>query len=211
MKFVGRFFILSLVAITLSRAVFAVTPSPATARLTIDDSTCSGTVVAPTVILSAAHCFKEPEDEFGSIMLLPPKPLPTTMLVDGYKVYIQAIVFDGNDHALVKVSFFFKDYALLAKMPGVGAHVYYWGNPDGIRNVYREGYVTSYDHSEMVMDVNGFFGDSGAGIFDESGKLIGVMSYINVHRHQGTSFRLMGAYPLEFTPLQYSMMGVTPP
>lgn len=187
--------------------------APVTARLTIDKATCSGTVVAPNVILSAKHCFVEEVDEeiaemFGLSII---KPLPTEMLVDGFKVYILAIVFDESDHALVKTDHFFKEFATLGKRPDVGAHVHLWGNPVGVHNVYREGYVTSYSHGEMVMDMNGFFGDSGAGIFDADGKLVGVMSYIAAQRHQGLVFRLMGSYPMDFTPLQYSMMGVTAP
>jgi hypothetical protein len=209
MKFLGRLFLCVLMIVALARVATAIEPSPATARLTIDGATCSGTVVAPSVILSAAHCFEEEENELG--FRIPPAAAPTSMLVDGYKVYIEAIVFDDADHALVKVIFVFKDHAQLGQRPAVGAPVHYWGNPAKINNVYREGYVTSYHHSEMVLDVNGFFGDSGAGIFDASGKVVGVMSYISTHPHQGLVFRLMGAYPLEFTPLQYSMMGVTPP
>jgi len=210
MKYLGRLFLAGVMLLSFMHQAFAVTPSLSTARLTIEDATCSGTVVAENVILSAAHCFKEQPPDLPFIML-PPRPLPTTMLVDGFKVYILAIVFDDNDHALVKVDHFFKEHATLAKPAPVGARVHYWGNPAGVNDVYREGYVTSYEHSAMVMDVNGFFGDSGAGIFDESGHVVGVMSYIEAHAHSGLVFRLMGAVPLEFTPLQYSMMGVTAP
>ena len=185
-----------------------------TAQLVIDGATCSGTVVAPSTILSAAHCFRDDDDPIAKMfgIPVPPKPLPKEMLVDGYKVYIEAIVFDEADHALVKVIFVFKDHSDLAsRRPDVGAKVHYWGNAAKLNNTYREGYVTSYIHGEMQMDVNGFFGDSGAAIFDESGKVAGVMSYISTHPHAGLTFTLMGAYPLEFTPLQYTMMGVTAP
>lgn len=181
-----------------------------TARLTIDEVTCSGTIVAPNVILSAEHCFKEQPAEFPFIEL-PEKPLPTTMLVDGYKVYILGIVFDENDHALVKVNIFFHAGAVLAKPPAVGTHIYYWGNPAGVNSVYREGYVSNYLHGEMVLDVNGFFGDSGAGIFNPDGKVVGVMSYLHALEHNGRTFKLMGVEPLEFTPLQYDLMGVSAP
>jgi hypothetical protein len=213
MKFIGRLFLCGLMAFALLRVAAAGPSSATTARLDIDGATCSGTIVAPSVILSAAHCFEDadvdPIDKFFGHVV--PTPPPTSMLVDGYKVFIESIVFDDADHALVKVIFIFKDHAQLGKMPEVGAKVHYWGNPAKVNDVYREGYVTSYHHSEMLMDVNGFFGDSGAGIFDESGKVVGVMSYISPHRHDGLVFRLMGAYPLEFTALQYSMMGVTAP
>ena len=192
--------------LTLPFAVNAAQPLT-TMRLDFPDGTCSGTVVAPSVVLSAGHCFEEDENEWGL-----PLPAPTSMLVDGYKVKILAVVFDDNDHALVQVEFKFKQYAKLVKAPAVGAHVHYWGNPAGINNVYREGYVTSYKHAAMMMDINGFFGDSGAGIFDDAGNVVGVLSFISAYPHQGLTFTLMGAAtPLEFTPLQYDMMGVTPP
>jgi trypsin-like peptidase len=214
MKFIGRLFLCTLMALALMRNCTA-GPAPVTARLTIAGATCSGTVVAYNVILSAQHCFvDEEEDDLYKILGLPtpPKPpLPSTMKVDGYTVEIVGLVFDDNDHALVKVGFTFKDFAKLGSRPAVGAHVHYWGNPAGVNNVYREGCVTGYHHGDMVIDVNGFFGDSGAGIFDEDGKVVGVMSSIEFHRHQGLTFRLMGASELEFTPLQYSMMGVAVP
>jgi S1-C subfamily serine protease len=211
MKFIGRLFLCGLAALALAKACTAEpTSSMTAARLTIDGATCSGTVVAPSTILSAAHCFQD--DDPIALLLGHVAPVPTELLVDGYKVYIEAITFDGADHALVKVIFVFKDHAQLAhQRPDVGAKVHYHGNPAKVNNVYREGYVTSYDRGDMVMDVNGFFGDSGAGVFDESGKVVGVVSYMGVHQHQGVIFKLMGAYPLEFTPLQYSMMGVTAP
>jgi Trypsin-like peptidase domain len=205
MKFIGRILLCGLMVLALARATLAY--PPVTARLDFDDGTCSGTVVAPTVILSAAHCFQAEENErLGFIT-----PPPTEMKVDGYKVKILVVVFDDNDHAMVKVDFTFDDYARLGPRPDVGARVHYWGNPAKINNVYREGYVTSYHHSDMVMDINGFFGDSGAGIFSSSGKLVGVLSYLDDKHAQNRTFRLMGAQEIEFTALQYRMMGVTAP
>jgi V8-like Glu-specific endopeptidase len=191
--------------LTLPFAVNAQT----TARLDFNDGTCSGTIVAPNVILSAAHCFEEEEDVMSYFGLAPQR---TTMKVDGYQVKILAYVSDDNDHELVRVDYTFKQYSRLAKLPAVGAHVHYWGNPAGINNVYREGYVTGYHNSAMMMDINGFFGDSGAGIFNSEGNVVGVISFIQVHPHGGLKFSLMGAAtPLEFTALQYDMMGVVAP
>jgi hypothetical protein len=208
-KFVGRLFLAAMIVVSLAHQALA-QPVPVTARLTIDSATCSGTVVAPNVILTAKHCLVAPPPEFPFLVEIP-KPEPTTMLVDGFKVYILATVYDDNDHALVKVDHFFKDFAVLSPPAPVGTKVHYWGNPAGVNDVYREGYVSSYEHSAMVMDVNGFFGDSGAGIFDTNGRVVGVMSYIAAYGHSGLVFRLMGSYPFEFTPMQYTMMGVSPP
>jgi V8-like Glu-specific endopeptidase len=213
MKFIGRLFLFAVTSLALIQACSA---GPSTAQLTINGATCSGTIVAPSAILSAAHCFKgedeEDDDDPIAKFLGHVSPPPTFMTVDGYKVFIEAITYDDADHALVKVIFTFKEYSQLShERPAVGGKVHYWGNAAGRTNTYREGYVTSYVKGEMVMDVNGFFGDSGAGIFDESGKVAGVVSYLTTNRREGMTFKLMGAYPLEFTPLQYSMMGVSPP
>ena len=203
----GRLWLLMVAALALVSQAFAgSSPTLTTARLDFDYGTCSGTVVGPQTILTAGHCLKEEENELGF-----EEPPPDTMKVDGYKVTILAVVFDEADHALVKTDFVFKDWSKISRPPPVSAVVHYWGNPDGISHVYREGYVTSYTHGAMVMDVNGFFGDSGSGIFDEDGDLVGVMSFIQIKKYNGLLFRLMGAYPLEFTPLQYAMMGVVAP
>ena len=209
MKFIGRVFLFTLMAVALIKTA---TAAPVTAQLVVGGATCSGTVLAQSTILSAAHCFRD-EDPLAELFGgAPARPLPTEMLVDGYRVYIETIVFDDADHALVKVIFRFKEHATLAhQRPPVGARVHYWGNAAKLSNTYREGYVTSYVHGEMQMDVNGFFGDSGAGLFDDDGDVVGVLSYLSYRKHEGLGFKLMGDYPLEFTPLQYSMMDVTPP
>ena len=173
----------------------------AAVRLDIAEGTCSGTVVAQNVILSAGHCFKDDDEDDLSDM-------PTSMLVNGMEVKILAIVLDGNDHALVRVDFSFPSWVLIGVPPKPGTHVHYWGNPAGINNVYREGYITHYNHSAMMLDVNGFFGDSGAGIFDAFGHVVGVIGFINVSHHDGRAFTLMGADALEFTRQQYVLMGV---
>lgn len=213
MKFLGRIFLCGLMALALAKATLAGPSGATTAQLVINGAVCSGTVMAPSTILSAAHCFKDDDDDDPIAKFLGHvSPVPTDMTVDGYKVFIEAITYDDADHALVKVIFVFKDHAQLAhERPAVGGRVHYWGNAAKLNNVYREGYVTSYLHSEMRMDANVFFGDSGAGIFDESGKVVGVVSYLTYSQHAGVGLKFMGAYPLEFTPLQYSMMGVTPP
>ena len=175
-------------------------------RLEIPDGICSGTVVTPSVILSAGHCFGDVrEEDQGKEAKKEP---PTSMKINGRTVKILAVVLDGNDHALVHVDFVFPYVAHLGRKPRTGAHVHYYGNPAGLDLIYREGYVASYRHSAMMLNINGFFGDSGAGIFDEFGEVIGVMNFINPHESRGLVFSLMGVDALEFTPQQYMMMGL---
>src|SRR5271154_3619660 len=144
-----KIFALALLMSLCTFVAQAYEPTTTAARLDFEDGTCSGTIVAANTILSAGHCFEDEEDELGYT------PPPETMKVDGYTVKILAVTFDDNDHALVKVDYTFHKFAKLGKPPSVGAHVHYWGNPVGMKNVYREGYVTGYSHSEMMMNVNG--------------------------------------------------------
>jgi Trypsin-like peptidase domain len=184
-------------------------------RLQMGHGICSGTVVGPSVILTADHCFTEtaPDDKSSDgpdvLSILKPSSPPTTMLINGRDTKIIAIVSDHNDHALVEVDYIFDHVATLSVRPiVVGSHIHYWGNPDGLVLVYREGYVATFIHELMMLDVNGFFGDSGSGVFDDNGHVIGVINTIDSAEHQGLKFSLMGSDKLEFTVQQYEMMGI---
>ena len=193
-------------------------------RLDVTDGTCSGTVVAPTIILTAAHCFEEdtsPKEDTSIKVKSSPKKKKeadhkkdetadpnTSMKINGRETKIISIVSDGNDHVLVEVDHVFENYAVIGARPIAGDHIHFWGNPARLNMVYREGYVSHFIHGMMMMNVNGFFGDSGGGIFDDSGHIVGVINIINVHPYMGVMFSLMGSDPLEFTDQQYQMMGV---
>ena len=56
----------------------------------------------------------------------------------------------------------------------------------------------------MLYDVNGFSGDSGAGVFDQSNRLTGVISYLTIRY----SFSMMGGYAMNFTPEQLRYAGI---
>jgi V8-like Glu-specific endopeptidase len=162
-----------------------------TARLEFEKGICSGTVVQKHTVLSAEHCFKDN---------------PTEMLVNGKKTKILSIVSDDQDHSLVEVELTFKQYAKLdLRKPSVGTTIHYWGNPGGLSMLLRRGYVAGYEEGYTLWDVNGFFGDSGAGIFNEDGQLIAVM---NVLFGEGTGFKMMGSKPINFTPQQYAQAGL---
>jgi hypothetical protein len=206
-------------------------------RLDMDDgSICSGTIVGPHVLLTAAHCLerepiinldkiqddqqgppappkkpepKKPKKPFNFLDLITIPPPFTSVAINGRETKILSIVPDHNDHVLVEVDYTFNHYASLAvNRPAVGGKVHYWGNPAGKLMVYREGYVSFYDKTMMEMDVNGFFGDSGSGIFNEAGQIVGVMNVIDFDHHHGLQFSLMGSEQLEFTPQQLDMLGI---
>lgn len=169
----------------------AVAPHKTTHRLEFDDGICSATAVGRHVLLSAAHCFKSAH----------------TLKVDGVPVAVTQIVSDGADHVLVTVSLSFAHVAERGRAPISGEHVRYWGNPAGLHDMYREGYVSGVVIVEgkavVMLTVNGFGGDSGAGVFDASGRLVGVISII-YQSTRGRYLKFMGMYPLQFTAQQWS-------
>jgi hypothetical protein len=93
-----------------------------------------------------------------------------------------------------------------------GEHVYFWGNPHidygRLRDQYREGYVTGicpkqYTKEEDSINASGYFfiiatvggrGDSGAAVFAEDGRFVGIITY-GINKGM-----MMGIFPMAFTP-----------
>lgn len=176
---------------------FASTPAPPTIprdeasalRILTDNGTslCSGTAVAPNVILSAYHCF----DTTGPYIA-----------VNGAIAKIQRIVKDDNDHALVIVDITFDVVAKFGPEQKKSEDMHYWGNP-GRNMFYRRGYVTGMDENATYYDVNGYAGDSGAGVFDSKGRLVGVISFYTT-----VMPLFMGSFPINFTEEQLQFVGI---
>lgn len=53
-----------------------------------------------------------------------------------------------------------------------------------------------------LYDLNGFFGDSGSGVFDADGYLVGVISMEYSQAFQDAYMKVMGSLPLKFTAQQ---------
>lgn len=159
----------------------------------VDLGTCSGTIIGPHAILSAAHCFAE----------------PAPVRINGTLVKVLKKIEDGADHEILIVDQTYTYWAQRGVTPVQGQGVQLWGNPDGKSDWYRRGYVVGSDKDEegrpvLVYDVNGFFGDSGSGIFDADGRLIAVTSLCVFDVQQGVPFKMMGSYNLNFTPQQWA-------
>ncbi len=109
---------------------------------------------------------------------------------------------DGNDHIIYVVDRNFQDYAEIAQRPLIaGEWVHFWGNPLKDNDISRSGW---FKESKMVDDIENiqvfvlpvYPGDSGSGIFDESGKIVAVVTMNNGVEE--------GSLSLQFTPLQLS-------
>jgi hypothetical protein len=160
---------------------------------------CSGTAIAPHALLTASHC-EAPND---------------LLEIDGKVAEIQGLSRDNFDHTILLVTTTFVNYADLASAPPkVGDDIFLFGNPGSLEDMYRRGYVSKEAPVKLdflaVMfgkpsdlgtyyDFNGFFGDSGAGIFGTDGKIVGVVSEVLDQSVEDVSQKFMVGFPLHFT------------
>lgn len=166
------------------------TSEKSTYTLEFADGHCSGTSITENVILSAAHCFTTDE--------------AITFKIDGRTAKVKKIARDGNDHVLVMVDIAFENQARLTNKKLIkGDKIYFYGNP-GLRHLYRTGYMAGYRDTALVLDINGWHGDSGAAIFNDEGNIVTVVSAGYTH----AQFKMTIAYPLAFTRAQYERFGL---
>ena len=145
---------------------------------------CGGTKVGPHTILTATHCVIK----------------QTQLVINGEPVPVLHIAADSNDHALVVLGTTFSSWARLGPRPSMSARVFIYGETTG-NFLFRNGYVAGYDHdSSMVLDMTVWFGDSGSGVFNSRGQLVGV-----INSKPKEPFALGYAYPLTFSPDQWAL------
>ena len=135
-----------------------------TLRLEFARGVCSGTAIGPDLILSASHCLQ------GG----------TLKAVDGQAIKVVGIGKNKHDTMTVRVSGIrFKRWAKLGRQPNQGDRIRWWGNPQGVPDVYREGYVSRSWTDGVLYDATICKGDSGAGIFNAAGEVVGVVTGMN--------------------------------
>lgn len=151
-----------------------------------DKGRCSGTIIGAHSILSASHCFAE-------------SPLAK---INGKPAKVVASLSDGADHTIITVNVTFERWATRGTGIEQGTRVHLWGNPLGIENLYREGVVAGwFDKDWLAIDLLVAPGDSGSGLFDERGYLVGVVSSVVAPTEY---FHLTGIRPFAFTPEQWA-------
>jgi S1-C subfamily serine protease len=155
-------------------------------------SVCSGTAISRSAFLGAAHCFGAEEGEAS---------------VNGKPAKYKVVANDGADHVLVTVDKPFTVWARMsARKPSQGDEVFVHGNPAGIKDMLRVGRVAGWDGDTMAIDLLGWFGDSGAAVFNEDGRIVGVVSRM----YPGNQYywRLVGCYEFKFTAADWKAAGV---
>lgn len=175
-----------------TQAVFGATRAAAhlTAVLVTqgDHIHCGGTIIGPHAVLSAEHCF----------------PSYDNVAVDDIPVKITNVIKDGHDHVILMVDAKFAHFATLADTPQRYDLVYIFGNPDVFRDLYREGRVIGETtmrsgQKATLYDLNNYFGDSGSGIFNDRGQLVGVVSVMFCDFREDAGMKFAGSFPMTFT------------
>lgn len=163
-------------------------------RLTMDTGSCSGTAIGPHAILSATHCFAGMQ----------------ALSVNGAPVVVTGAIDDGHDHTILFVDQTFRYFAAISRAPAQGDPVFIIGNPAELSDIYRGGHMagTAVDGDVRVMlyDLQDFPGDSGSGIFDAQGRLVGVVSIFLAFEGRGARIQFAGAFGLAFTPAQLALV-----
>ena len=125
-----------------------------------DASICSATATGPAEITTAKHCVT------GYAL----------KLVNDREVSVASVRYVGEDVAVITLTKpMFTHWAKRGPTPKPGDRIRYWGTPLGIPNVYREGIVVAITSKSIAVDLQVCHGDSGAGMFDDAGRMVGVV------------------------------------
>ena len=163
-----RALLLAMLAITLTAAAASRPVNPRDFALRIVSATagrgsiCSATAVGPHEIETAAHCLSYP------LRMVNDKP---ATLVSFRKV--------ADDRVRATIAGVRFDAWATPGKAVQGERVRYWGQPHGRPFVYREGSVAAIYPDGLLLDVAVCSGDSGSGVFDDAGELVGVVSFMS--------------------------------
>lgn len=135
-------------------------------RLEFTDGICSGTAIGPDTLLTAVHCMAHP-----------------LVRVNGQAVTVTGSHKESRDRIVVKVSGIrFKTWAKRGPVPVQGDHLRFWGQPVGEQDVYREAVVSRVRTDQIILQSVVCPGDSGSGLMDAQGRVVGVVSAVTGDR-----------------------------
>lgn len=143
---------------------------------------CSGTAISADTLVTAQHCLTG-----------------TLQRVNGVSVTVTGIGKDKKDLATVRVTgTSFKTWAKFGPPLKQGDRIRWFGNAALLYDAYREGYVVSTTKDGVLIDAQAYGGDSGAGVLDSQGRVVGVVTggYAWVARNGGV-FQLVLVYPMD--------------
>lgn len=158
---------------------------------------CSGVAVKPHVVMTATHCIEQ---------------AGKTIVLNGVEQPLVILASDKTDHSLIRIQQKIRPVHF-GPTPVAGDVAFIWGMPSGLPYLFRTGYYsgTVFDavtgETLAMYDLNIWGGDSGSGIFNRKGQLIGTT--IAMHgRHiaaNGTlySWKMAVSRPYSFTDKQW--------
>jgi trypsin len=172
----------------------------------IEVELCAATAIGPHTLLTAEHCN---EANSNAIYIDTDKDRVKAGTINSFTVLSRS--FDHQDHMLIDVSgTYFPNYVSLnanVRTPKQGETYYFWGDPHGTIDMYREGYVMGamlfpsddkVDATGPLYLMNGpaIGGDSGASIYGQDGQLIGIVTF---GLEDGA---VIGVFPIQFNLYQ---------
>jgi V8-like Glu-specific endopeptidase len=135
-------------------------------RLEFTDGLCSGTSRGPHELSTAAHCVA------GGALVK----------VNGKPVSVVGIRETGPDAVIVSVRGIKFDRWPRVGVAKQGDNVWWIGQPMGAPFQLRQGYVSGIWEGDVLIAAATCVGDSGSGIFNERGELVGIVSRIPTPR-----------------------------
>ena len=90
---------------------------------------------------------------------------------------------ESKDRIVVKVAGVrFASWAKRGPLPAQGDKLRFWGQPIGEPDIYREAIVSRVHTEQIVLQTTVCPGDSGAGLFDLQGRVVGIVSAVTGDR-----------------------------
>ena len=75
-------------------------------------------------------------------------------------------------------------YAYLGLNPKIGDHICVVGDPGGYEDTITFGRITHFTKEKLMVDARVSFGNSGGGVFDKKGRLLGIIHHIEPSRYK---------------------------
>jgi hypothetical protein len=157
-------------------------------------STCSVTLIAPDLVITAGHCLQDPVEDSESASIIfgyqaecnGKRPNPYNPQVCKVKEVIAQRFADGtsNDYCLIRLTkpvVGITPTPMRLDVPGVGEQVFGIHHPNGAvkklsppHQNFASVISSATTGIEVDIDVSG--GSSGSGLFDSAGRIVGVLS-----------------------------------